>query len=1299
MRTKLRGKVTLLFLAFAVALAFPAMALADVVIVNDVNVGAGNASKAAGATGTANIWLEPENNLPKGDYNGCNVGIAGDNVKATVTLQSSDINKVYFGPDNARSATTTTQLDTCDTDPAAGLQTPTADNEVAYKVASNAPSGSTATISVTNVTGGLSSGTQTSQYVTTDTLIVNITAPPDSTSPVITKNVTGTQGSNGWYTSNVGVDWTVSDPESAISSQSGCADFNVTSDQNATNYTCAATSAGGANSDSVSIKRDATPPTNIQFVGGPNAGGSYAFGSVPDAPTCTADDATSTLDSCVVTGYSNAVGGQTLTATATDKAGNKSTATRTYTVDKAATTTTVTCDAGPFTYDGSAHEPCSASVSGPGLSNQSVPVSYTNNTNAGTATASASYAGSDNYLGSQGSKTFTIDKANAVIDVNGYTGTYDGQAHGATGTAEGVGGADLSNLLNLGASFTNVPGGTANWSFAGNDNHKAASGSVSISIAKAATTTTVTCTGGPFTYTGSAITPCSASVSGPGLSNQALTVDYTNNTNAGTATASASYAGTGNYAASTDSKDFTIAKANQTINFGALAGKTFGDANFNVNATGGNSGNAVTFKADGNCSVSGNTVQITGAGSCTITASQAGNANYNAATDVSRSFAIAKAQASLSLGGLSKTYNGSPQGATVNTTPVDLSGVNVTYDGSAAVPENAGRYAVVASLSNPNYRATDVTGTLVIDKAQAQVNLSNLSQTYDGMVKAASASTTPTGLNVDLAYSQNGSAATPRNAGSYAVVATVNNANYQGSAEGTLSIARADQAISFGALANKTYGDANFDVSATGGNSGEAVTFTARGNCKLVGNTVHLTGAGSCTITASQAGNANYNAATPVERSFAIAKAQASINLSDLSKTYTGQAQGATVTTTPDVPNAQLTVTYDGSETRPTNAGSYAVVASLNDANYEARDATGTLVIAKAPAQVSLSGLSKTYTGQAQGATVTTTPADLGGVSVTYDGNAQAPTNAGSYAVVATVNNANYEGSAEGTLSIAKATPQVSITWANSTYDATANAASATVSGVGNANLGAADSLTYYAGTTASGTPLSGAPKDAGTYTVKATFGGTANYTQASATQTITIAKANPVVTWSNPAAIDYGTALSSTQLNAQANVAGSFTYTPAAGAVLKAGTQTLKADFTPADTGNYNLASKTVSLVVNPYSFTGFFQPIDNNGTLNSVKAGSTVPVKFSLGGDKGMDILAQTPSTGKILCDPNATVDAVEEVLTTTNSGLKYDPVANQYIYNWKTATSYASTCQQLIVRLADGTTVKSANFKFTK
>jgi hypothetical protein len=78
-----------------------------------------------------------------------------------------------------------------------------------------------------------------------------------------------------------------------------------------------------------------------------------------------------------------------------------------------------------------------------------------------------------------------------------------------------------------------------------------------------------------------------------------------------------------------------------------------------------------------------------------------------------------------------------------------------------------------------------------------------------------------------------------------------------------------------------------------------------------------------------------------------------------------------------------------------------------------------------------------------------------------------------------------------------------------------------------------------------------------------------------------------PVITWATPAAISFGTALSGTQLNASANVAGTFVYSPAAGAIMLAGTDTLSATFTPTDTTDYVTVTASVPLLVNPGSST----------------------------------------------------------------------------------------------------------------
>jgi hypothetical protein len=112
------------------------------------------------------------------------------------------------------------------------------------------------------------------------------------------------------------------------------------------------------------------------------------------------------------------------------------------------------------------------------------------------------------------------------------------------------------------------------------------------------------------------------------------------------------------------------------------------------------------------------------------------------------------------------------------------------------------------------------------------------------------------------------------NAGSYLGAVT---ASFAGDATdvasggaNNLTVSQAAQTIAFGPLPNKTFGDPDFTVSATA-TSGLAVAFAAAGNCTMAGNTVHLTGWGSCTITASQAGNANYTAAPNVQQPFSIA--------------------------------------------------------------------------------------------------------------------------------------------------------------------------------------------------------------------------------------------------------------------------------------------------------------------------------------------------------------------------------------------------------------------------------------------
>jgi hypothetical protein len=144
--------------------------------------------------------------------------------------------------------------------------------------------------------------------------------------------------------------------------------------------------------------------------------------------------------------------------------------------------------------------------------------------------------------------------------------------------------------------------------------------------------------------------------------------------------------------------------------------------------------------------------------------------------------------------------------------------------------------------------------------------------------------------------------------------------------------------------------------------------------------------------------------------------------------------------------------------------------------------------------------------------------------------------------------------------------------------------------------------------------PAAGKLLKAGTYTLSATFTPTdlVDYTTASASVTITVTPATPVLTWATPVPIPSGTALSATQLNASANVPGKFVYNPAKGTVLPVGSNTLSVTFSPNDTTNYTQATASVVLTVVQPSFSLSASPTSlsvargNSGTTTLTVTGT---------------------------------------------------------------------------------------------
>jgi len=221
------------------------------------------------------------------------------------------------------------------------------------------------------------------------------------------------------------------------------------------------------------------------------------------------------------------------------------------------------------TYDGNPHTATGTAtgVGGADLS-AGLTLTGTTHTNAGTYDGDAwSFSGGTNYNDASGTVNDAIAKATATIVVTPYSVTYDANPHTATGTATGVGGADLSASLTLtGTTHTNA--GTYNgdaWSFSGGTNYNDASGTVNDAIAKATATIvvtpySVTYNANPHTATGTA-----TGVGGANLS-ASLNLGGTTHTNAGTYNGDAwSFSGGTNYNDASGTVNDVIAKANATI--------------------------------------------------------------------------------------------------------------------------------------------------------------------------------------------------------------------------------------------------------------------------------------------------------------------------------------------------------------------------------------------------------------------------------------------------------------------------------------------------------------------------------------------------------------------------------------------------------------------------------------------------------------------------------------------------------------------------------------------------------------
>ncbi|MEI6819302.1 MAG: MBG domain-containing protein [Verrucomicrobiota bacterium] len=272
---------------------------------------------------------------------------------------------------------------------------------------------------------------------------------------------------------------------------------------------------------------------------------------------------------------------------------------------------------------------------------------------------------------------------------------------------------------------------------------------------------------------------------------------------------------------------------------------------------------------------------------------------------------------------------------------------------------------------------------------------------------------------------------------------------------------------------------------------------------------------------------------------------------------------------------------YGPSTVAPTYAGSYTVTATINDANYSGTKSLDFAIAKATPTITSIPTASAISYGQSlTSSSLTSGTASVPGVFAFNTPSTTPSAGSSNHSVTFTpTDTANYNP-VSSTVSITTNTVAL-----NSSNIAFTVPVSLVYSGTAKTFTASASSISTgftYSYSSVSGTsygPTSTPPINAGNYAVTATVTN-ANYT-GSATQTFTITKATPAITWAAPASIAYGTGLSATQHNASTSVAGNFAYTPATGTVLSAGARTLQAVFTPTDTANYNTPTASVSLQV----------------------------------------------------------------------------------------------------------------------
>lgn len=662
----------------------------------------------------------------------------------------------------------------------------------------------------------------------------------------------------------------------------------------------------------------------------------------------------------------------------------------------------------------------------------------------------------------------------------------------------------------------------------------------------------------------------------------------------------------------------------------------------------------------------------------------ASNSTYGGTTDLAAMVSPTGAAGSVNfyLNGSSMavaaTYDPATGRATVNNHVHGLNASATAYSVKAVFTSaNAG----FGSSENINGSA------LTVGKATPTVNVTGGTYTYDGTEKAASGSVVGVG-NESLgtpSFTYEGSPNAPVNAGTYAVIGSfAGNSNYAAAFNtASITINRADQVIEWATPAAITYG------TALGASQLNASLTTGDGTLSYTPAAGTVLDAGTRTLRVDAAQTTNYNAAF-AEREITVNKANPVISWNTPAAITYGTALSAAQM------NASANVAgsfeYSVAVNTVLNAGTHtlSVTFTPSDANnYNSATEQVQIVVNKANPVISWNTPAAITYGTTLSASQLNASLTTGDGELKYDHTIGEMLNAGTHTLqvdVAATDNYN-AASKSVQLTVDKADAAITVNGYSGVYDGSAHGATGSAKGVNNEDLSGLLSL---------GASFTNAPGGTASWTFNADSSN-GNYKFASGSVDIEIGKAQATLTLGNLTHIWDGTAKAATATTSPAGLNVTFNYANtnynSAAAPVAVGTYTVVATI---NEQNY-AGSATGTLTISPWRFSGFYQPVDMSGVLNTVKSGATVPIKFEVfKGTTEVTDIAQINSLSakQISCSSSAVVDDIE-LTATGGTTLRYDATGGQFIYNWQTPSGKAGTCYSVTISSKDGSS-QTALFK---